>query len=40
MRARVCVCVCYIVTYADSHLHTCTYTCRIIHNDTTTNTDA
>ena len=31
---------CYIVTYADSHLHTCTYICRIIHNDTTTKTDA
>ena len=25
---------CYIVTYADSHLHTCTYICRIIHNNT------
>ena len=25
---------CYIVTYADSHLHTCTYICRIIHSDT------
>ena len=25
---------CYILTYADSHLHTCTYICRIIHNDT------
>ena len=25
---------CYIVTYADSHLHTCTYICRINHNDT------
>ena len=24
---------CYIVIYADSHLHTCTYICRIIHND-------
>ena len=32
--------LCYIVTYADSHLHTCTYICRIIHNDTTTKTDA
>ena len=31
---------CYIVTYVDSHLHTCTYICRIIHNDTTTKTDA
>ena len=31
---------CYIVTYVDSHLHTCTYICRIIHNDTTTRTDA
>ena len=30
--------MCYIVTYADSHLHTCTYICRIIHNDTTTRT--
>ena len=30
----------YIVTYADSHLHTCTYICRIIHNDTMTKTDA
>ena len=30
----------YIVTYVDSHLHTCTYICRIIHNDTTTKTDA
>ena len=30
--------LCYIVTYADSHLHTCTYICRIIHNDTTTRT--
>ena len=27
--------MCYIVTYADSHLHTCTYVCRIIHSDTT-----
>ena len=27
--------ICYIVTYADSHLHTCTYICRIIHSDTT-----
>ena len=25
---------CYIITYSDSHLHTCTYICRIIHNDT------
>ena len=32
--------MCYIVTYADSHLHTCTYICRIIHNDTTIKTDA
>ena len=32
--------ICYIVTYADSHLHTCTYICRIIHNDTTIKTDA
>ena len=31
--------VCYIVVYADLHLHTCTYICRIIHNDTTTKTD-
>ena len=31
--------LCYIVTYVDSHLHTCTYICRIIHNDTTTKTD-
>ena len=30
---------CYIVTYADSHLHTCTYICRIIHNDTMITTD-
>ena len=30
--------ICYIVTYANSHLHTCTYICRIIHNDTTTKT--
>ena len=30
----------YIVTYVDSHLHTCTYICRITHNDTTTKTDA
>ena len=29
--------MCYIVTYADSHLHTGTYICRIIH-DTTTKT--
>ena len=28
---------CYIVTYVDSHLHICTYICRIIHNDTTIN---
>ena len=27
--------MCYIVTYADSHLHTCTYICSIIHSDTT-----
>ena len=32
--------LCYIVTYVDSHLHTCTYICKIIHNDTTTKTDA
>ena len=32
--------LCYIVTYADSHLHTCTYISRIIHNDTTTKADA
>ena len=32
--------ICYIVTYADSHLHTCTSICRIIHNDTMTMTDA
>ena len=31
---------CYILTYADSHLHTCTYICRIIHNDTKIKTDA
>ena len=31
---------CYIVTYADSHLHTCTYICRIIHSDTTIKTHA
>ena len=31
-------CECYILTYADSHLHTCTYICRIIHNDTIINT--
>ena len=29
---------CYIVTYVDSHLHTCTYICRIIHCDTTIKT--
>ena len=42
MYAWICTWVynCYIVTYADSHLHTCTYICRIIHNDTTTKTDA
>ena len=28
----------YIVTYVDSHLHTCTYICRIIHSDTTIKT--
>ena len=28
-----------MVIHADSHLHTCTYICRIIHNDTT-KTDA
>ena len=33
-------CFCYIVTHADSHLHTGTYICRIIHKDTTTKTDA
>ena len=27
--------LCCIVTYVDSHLHTCTYICRIIHSDTT-----
>ena len=27
--------LCYIVTYVDSHLHICTYICRIIHSDTT-----
>ena len=32
--------LCYIVTHVDSHLHTCTYICRITHNDTTTKTDA
>ena len=31
---------CYIVTHVDSHLHTCTYICRITHNDTTSKTDA
>ena len=25
--------MCYIVTHVDSHLHTCTYICRITHND-------
>ena len=30
--------LCYIVTYADSHLHTCTYICGIIHSDTTIKT--
>ena len=30
--------LCYIVTYVDSHLHTCTYICRIIHSDTTIKT--
>ena len=29
--------LCYIVTYVDSHLHTCTYICRIIYSDTTIN---
>ena len=29
---------CYIVTYVDSHLHICTYICRIIHSDTTIKT--
>ena len=29
---------CYIVTYVDLHLHTCTYICRIIHSDTTIKT--
>ena len=29
---------CYIVTYVDSHLHTCTYICRIIHSNTTIKT--
>ena len=29
---------CYIVTYVDSHLHTCTYICRIIHSDKTIKT--
>ena len=33
-----CIGVCYIVTYVDSHLHTCTYICRIIHSDTTMKT--
>ena len=32
------ICHCYIVTYVDSHLHTCTYICRIIHSDTTIKT--
>ena len=31
---------CYTITHVDSHLHTCTYICRITHNDTTTKTDA
>ena len=30
--------LCYIVTYVDSHLHICTYICRIIHSDTTIKT--
>ena len=30
--------ICCIVTYVDSHLHTCTYICRIIHSDTTIKT--
>ena len=30
--------ICYIVTYVDSHLHTCTYICRIIYSDTTIKT--
>ena len=38
--ANKLLCECYILTYADSHLHTCTYICRIIHNDTMTKTDA
>ena len=29
-----------IFSYADSHLHTCTYICRIIHNDTMIKTHA
>ena len=32
--------LCYIVTYVDVNLHTCTYICRIIHSDTTIKTDA
>ena len=36
----VLVTLCYIVTHVDSHLHTCTYICRITHNDTMTKTDA
>ena len=27
--------ICCIVTFVDSHLHICTYICRIIHSDTT-----
>ena len=30
--------LCYIVTYVDSHLHICTYICRIIHSDATIKT--
>ena len=32
------VCWCCIVTHVDSHLHICTYICRIIHSDTTIKT--
>ena len=38
MYSRLFQVFCYIVTYVDSHLHTCTYICRIIHRDTTIKT--
>ena len=38
MRVNNLMMRCYIVTYVDSHLHTCTYICRIIHSDTTIKT--